>query len=640
MIKELVQFTEYALEDPVFKNIGVAPKDGLHIVLSVLKTEAQTKIAERPAFVGFYNSKKPMDTSGWPPCTDWWKSATLLGTVDTNKLFDNPSKAIHTVSPFCFAIKRTNLEGGEKFAENESLNKPQVYDRINAYFVNATKLLTNIEDHIITDAFRLALNDRTRFQRWLDESGYFEQLKGGDYVIFYLDLPIEKYDTANQKYLKDRLFTASEYTLSDPNNLEEFQGTSPWNVAFQTKKPFKTHQTSTFDIAGRVTSKEAQLILEFCDLSRRKLFPNPLPLFIYKDEITKSFKIFKQDVISGEERKKGYLELIGELQQEFKKEVGNYYLLYMLKGEIRDFEFVSRFEYQLKEKEQDHWQIFNLFKIKGRDSKTEIVYPKIRNVGDLQTHVFWKILANKYRKWEGYFNDIEEKNFDKLPCTLLAFRKYRKAIYDLIYKSMKQSMSGQIFKEIMLAGIDDDLKQARAVSLMDKLNIWFSLNHHFDPSNANFKNFYMPNKFQELLSLTQSIADSKEQVYLSDEVEFAFVAGQLIDYLLQQTEAAAPTHTMLEPFALKGTTTLLVQEIEKTFQRYGHKLPRSGRGRFEKLMCALQAYNLEIESLKKQVAMKDIKSFMLAGYFAPSVFFVKKQNADGQNQSPLGSNEN
>ena len=71
MIKELIQFTALALEDPVYRSLGVIPKEGLHIILKVEKSDEQTTIAELPAFSGVYSAKKTTEISEWLlRCTD------------------------------------------------------------------------------------------------------------------------------------------------------------------------------------------------------------------------------------------------------------------------------------------------------------------------------------------------------------------------------------------------------------------------------------------------------------------------------------------------------------------------------------------------------------------------------------------
>ncbi len=234
MIKELVQFTESVLADETFRNLGVAPKEGLHIVLQVEKMEEQTLIADKVEYAVY--SKKTKELSALhEKCAAWSQVAWM---VDTNKCFDLPVKAIHSASPFCFALKRENLEGGEKFAENQKTNKSQVYDRINAYFSKATALLDSDEEKNIADAFRLALNDRTKLQQWLNDSAFFHDVKDAEYVIFYLDLPLEKYAAANQKYVKEKLFNTGNYNVADEIDPELLHGTSNWLNGFPTKKPF------------------------------------------------------------------------------------------------------------------------------------------------------------------------------------------------------------------------------------------------------------------------------------------------------------------------------------------------------------------------------------------------------------------
>src|SRR5690606_25341159 len=217
MIKELIQFTETALADETFRNFGVKPKEGLHIVLQVEKTEEQTLISDKAEFVVFSKKTKEL-TPLHDKCAAWAQAAWM---VDTNKCFDLPTKAIHSASPFCFALKRENLEGGEKFAENKKAGKSQMYERINAYFSKAAALLDADEEKIIADAFRIVLNDKTRLHRWLDESGTFQEVKDSEYVIFYLDLPLETYAAASRKYLKQNLFNTPNYTVKDEEKPEE-----------------------------------------------------------------------------------------------------------------------------------------------------------------------------------------------------------------------------------------------------------------------------------------------------------------------------------------------------------------------------------------------------------------------------------
>src|SRR5690606_20496723 len=83
-----------------------------------------------------------------------------------------------------------------------------------------------------------------------------------------------------------------------------------------------------------------------------------------------------------------------------------------------------------------------------------------------------------------YFDEIDPKYYRPALFTLLI--KYRKPIYDFIYKSMRVGIGRQQFEDICLTGILDDIRNPtsnREYSIKSKLNIYFSLRSHFDKNN-------------------------------------------------------------------------------------------------------------------------------------------------------------
>ncbi|MCB9355066.1 MAG: hypothetical protein H6575_10915 [Lewinellaceae bacterium] len=616
MIKELVQFTADILEDPVFRNLGVAPKEGLHIVLHIEKDEEQTRILEKPAFAGLYTKKA--DMSEWLlRCTDWWKASTMLGVVDTFKVFDVPAKAIHTVSPFCIGVKRTNLEGGSQYAENQLKGKTQVYDRINAYFAKAVALLDAAEDKIIADAFRIALNDRTKVQGWLDGTGVFQDLKDGNYVVFYLDLPLERYELANQKYLKEKLFNTADYNVPDEADPEVLHGTSNWLNSFPMKKPFLTHQSATFDIAGRISSKEAQMLQEFSEMNSRrpKLFPNPLPLFILYDERRCAFKIFKEDALTGEDKRKSYLEIIGELQKEHSGEVGNYYLLFLLGGEIRDFDYVSRFEFNLRS-DGSPWLIQDMFNI-GQELK-------IYTVKDLQEQILPPMFNNslvvrrKDKDWIFHWFDDIEPAYCKSHNTFLLAMKFRKAFYDFIYKSKRQGITGNAIREILLTGILDDIRldeykngrNSEGYNIRLKLNLLFSI-HQFFSSKTNPT--FMPENITSLRANLDRVAEGSAQIETDEQ--FAFAAGQVVDRIFYESNTADRSYKYLEPFLSQSDPERFKIAIGNFIKRYKHvEFPP----RFRNTCSDVLTYPLQGD-------LQKLLPVFLAGAFSKSQLYWEKK---------------
>lgn len=612
MLKELTQFTKAALADPVFRNLNLAPREGLHIVLRAEKTPEQTLIVEEPLYAGAYSKKKKEPGDWLDKCAAW---AQVAWMVDTNKCFDPTVKAIHSASPFCFALKRTNLEGGEQYLDNQAYGKSQVYERINLYFSKAIALLEDEEEKKVAEAFRFALNDRDRLHGWLAGAEEYKAVKDGEYVLFYLDLPLEIYAAANRKYLKEKLFNTSDYNLPDPEKSELLHGTSNWFNGFPNKKPFLLHQSATFDIAGRISSEEAQALYDFSDLSRRKLLPNPLPLFVMADERERAFKIFKADAASGEEKRKGYLEIIQELWKEHPNEVGNYYLLFMAFGEIRDFDFVSRFEFNLAPN-SSQWIVEDLFKT-GQEIRLE-------TVSDLMTQVLPPMFNNalvvrrKEKDWIYHWFDDIDPAYTKTHNAFLLAMKYRKAFYDFIYKSQRQSVTGQAIEEILLTGILDDIRldkhegkyNSESLNIRTKLNLLFSLHQYFSPQpNPRF----MPDNIIELRQRVDAVA--RGDAHLETDEQFAFAAGQVVDRISWTSKSGDRSFGYLEPFLAQTDATRLKLAIANFFKRYKHA---NYSQRFQTVSAAVLAY-------PKNGNVRDLLPLFLAGVFSESLLVSDKK---------------
>ena len=148
MLKELVQFTESALIDKDFKTYGLSPKLGLHIVLKVADNGIELIKDQVPTY-DIYSKKVKNLTPIHKKAAAWSQAAWM---VSTNKCFDLPSRAIHTCSPFCFGVKRENLEGGVKYKANANNGKTQVYERIDAYFKKAQTVLTDKEESALSNS--------------------------------------------------------------------------------------------------------------------------------------------------------------------------------------------------------------------------------------------------------------------------------------------------------------------------------------------------------------------------------------------------------------------------------------------------------------------------------------------------------
>ena len=605
MIKEITQF--YNELPTEFKSLGAKPKDGLHILLR--QQDDGNIIVAQSAFT---RKKHLLEAE-----SEFLKHCQTLTQVswmiDTNKCIDTITRAIHSCSPYCLAIKRDNLVGGKNYEARKKQNKTLVYGSLDYYFKNAEKLLEQESELPPASAFVEALSSETKIHDWLKDIPEYEQVKDNEYVIFYFDVNPQAYAAAYKGYFTDERIFSKGIPVSVG---EEKFGMSGFFNGFPDKKPFLSHQTASFDISGRISATEARALFEFKEFLDRKILPNPLPIFIYKDELKKkSVSIFKQAAEKGE--RIGYQGIVENLYREFKDEVANYYLLFYQMGEIRDFDFVSKFEYELKDANGFEWEIKDLFQTDYRR--------KIQNVFDLQYAVLLPVFNNslivktktggfQYR----YFDEIDAAFCSD--TTYILLQTYRKAFYDFIYKSQRQAVTQHAFNTILQLSVLDDIRQdefksgyhTQERSIRQKLNIWFSLSEKFNLKPKDQET--MASKLQAHRAFIKALAKGETSIQTDDE--YAFAVGQVVNYLLSKSNTADRSYKRLEPFLQQVHARELNKAIARLFDSYKHEnFSNNFRGPFAEVM----AYETKAN-------MREHLPLMLAGVFSRNELFSDRES--------------
>ena len=610
MIKELINFTN-SLNSEV-KSLGMKPKDGIHVLVKILKEE-DTLYIDKDSIIRVCYTKNATeeDFSFLKKCA---QLAEVAWSINTNKCFDLPAKGIHSVSPYCVALKKESLEGGEKYNKDSK----KIYDRIDGYFANALQLVESESEKERIKLFRNFLNfkEKINFAISFFQEQY-NQLKDKEYLIFYLDEPVEKYQESNVKYLSDKLFNTAEYNV----NVEDITfGTSDFFNGFPTKKPFLMHQSATFDITSRISAPDAKSLFEIHGLLNRGIFPRPLPIFIYDNERIESVRIISKGVEKGE--KIGYQEIIKEIRTTPNIEIGNYYLLYYWGGVIKDFDYVSKFQYFLGETNESPWIISDLFDIN--------YYEELYNVFELELKLLIPIFNNALitrtktgdyqRKW---FDEIETK-YCKTDNTFLLIMKYRKAFYDYIYKSQRQSVTQKMFDDILLTGIIDDIKldelsnglHSQRRNILQKMNIWFSLSEKFNINNKNRET--MASKLQqhrEFMSLL-----TKQEVSIENDEQYAFAVGQVIYYLFTKSKTSDRSYKRLEPFMQQARSAELNKAIVRLFDSYKH----------ENFSTNFKSPFAEVLAYTADVTIRELMPVVLSGFFSKNELFSIKETAENE----------
>ena len=627
MIKEIVQLVERLPEK--LKAKGLKPKEGLHIMLS-MKLRDDTWIMDAESIQWEHYSKKSGEVSTFlERCMQLQIKAWM---IDTNKCFDLPTKAIHSCSPYCIGFKREHLEGGKKFEANADKKKDQITDRIGNYFSKAYELVSE-EERQRLKVFKQIFIDPTHplyFLNLLSENEKYAELGEGEYITFYLDEPLENYLVAHDRYLAEKLFNTAKYnTKPDKDGL--IYGTNDFFNGFNGSMPFLLHQSATFNISGRVSNEEAKKLFEFQQILPRKTLPNPLPIFIFFEELgSDDGKATLQDKVIGlfnkSGNKIGYKEIIENLWDKHKDKFANYYLLNYQNTKdglvFNDFDFVSKFEYEIKDADGHPWRIQDLFSNKGGYD--------INNVFEFQNQVVRQIFNNqlivksKENSWRyKYFDDIEEK-YSKSAPNHLNILKFRKALYDFIYKSKRKAITKPMFDEMMTVSILEDIRldkyekkqHSEYYNIYQKLNIWFSLYEKFinsQPQNSKS----MASKLADYQRFVTDIANGKEIPKNISLEEYAFAAGQVISFILSLSESADRSYQRMEPFVQKVKVEQLNTAIAHEIARYKHKILNYKESPFKRVSTFVLSFEEE----------SNIKKFLpqlLAGLFADSPFYKNK----------------
>lgn len=407
------------------------------------------------------------------------------------------------------------------------------------------------------------------------------------------------------------------------------------------KKPYLEHKTACFQngISQYIDERYAATLNKFDKLiNTNKILPNPLPIIIdninndanaidqqtylsiYKIGFEKSLALFKDKVV-----KMGFTEIFQELfKNNSQQRLSNFYLFNYSGGKIRDFDFVTNFNYEIKE-----LVIKNLF-YNNEFIKDE----KIKNVFEFERKVVIPIfnnglvtryrpdpkLENRYAFIYKYFDDIESKDYKGNMYQLVT--KYRKAFYDFIYKGRSSAITSSMLLDIILTGLKDDIKldnfkngkHLNRDSILGKLNILFSIYDYFNITNNDLT---MASKIEQFRKDLQDIIVNSRHLQDGENELFAFIAGQVVYYIQSKSKTADKSYIRLEPFLAKSRGKDFKEVIKDEFGKYKHEnYSREFSYPFAEI---------NIFSLQDDINTKDLLPYFLGGFFSDNLLFPGKQ---------------
>jgi CRISPR-associated protein Csh1 len=552
MIDEIINFEKTRKASG--ENHRSSPQIGLNILFSVeedrpvvkwgifsdreIEPENPSPDTSRFEKVGLASSTLPytflFSTEHFEKCSMLYHYSTGL---ISNKRYERKNESC---SPFSYIIKLQYIEDlvtdadWDRFVENYKTRSSQFFD-------------VKKDDHLAEEfeQFIAFLKD--------DENGFLflkdkiielaasneknVKVKKSDRVLVFFDGKEEYYQQAQANCLEAKsTLGENEAPNMDRTNEEMRFQESDWLCGFSDRKEFLQHKTAIFNKGYKIPSEHKAIINSFfTDLKAKDIFPKPLPIFIDKEELNrKAISIFNKN----KKKKPTFADIFEEIyladEGHDDTDLNNYYLLYAQtekkKLVVKDFDFVPSFIYRT-------------------DYKLESVFAEnnnmqsIANIFDFQRTIVRELFDNcLFRKDEkknvytnNYWGAVEAK-FCKTYNNYRLILQYRKAFYDFIYKSRKQSITGNILKDIVLSSVMDTLgdekyrveNRAKEERIKTLLDIYFSLNGYFDKENDNFNKITisMAKKTKELLDSARALVTS-EEIHLEEnnDMEFASVSG-------------------------------------------------------------------------------------------------------------------
>ena len=167
---------------------------------------------------------------------------------------------------------------------------------------------------------------------------------------------------------------------------------------------------------------------------------------------------------------------------------------------------------------------------------------------------------------------------------------------------------------MVFSHIKDDLKQNNSFSIKEKLNIWFSLFEKFKHNNQE-NEVTMASKLKSYQEFVAQLSMGKVDVDIATDKEFAFAAGQVIDYLLGKSQAQDKSYQLLEPYLQQAKCQEFKRAIANDIARYKHAI-NDGETRFKSVCDFVLSYDTVVN-------MKELMPEILAGAFSRCQFFYK-----------------
>ena len=536
-------------------------KDGLYVIVDDNNQEeffiykADKKIADKDLCLLDLNKNRRRDKYFDLTQKDYYSE-----WLNANKMFFD--KKIHSINYFSFFVK---LESFISKDEKKLIDRNNIQKHFES-FIDFSKYTKPDEKKVLKE-FTNTFEDENRKQNILKHLDFIEKsidryveiAQENDvknYIKVFFEADIEKYQKESEIYYSLKIFNDIKYSLDDGGFTF---GLSDSNMGLNSKKPFLEHKSRKKEAPFLIKKYEAIMTKKFFDWLKYQKYQNKKPL--------------------GEE--------------------------FFINRDFKEKSLITEYDYIPTKIDRFDDSIYYKNYLSAFENKNIIENDTIDSLEQLEIMVdeiiFNHQLMNNY--YGEVYNKLNKTFANLIYLTREAMINYFKKYDDRAFKTI-------IFKY----GLDfvlEHIRHNRELSAKKCMNLYLSL-----------KNYYLKKEEKEIMDIKAMQKNIIEKLEISDykelnSEEFFYLCGQVVKYLLSQSEKEKKTADMLEPFLRSNNSKKLKQDIELTFFKYKHKISLN-HVKFNNAMSIIMAYK-NIEKLSQ-----NMDSF-LVGVLSQNIFYIKNE---------------
>lgn len=533
-------------------------KDGLYIKIK------QDKSIE---YFIFQNDKKEINKENCFTSLDktiekkeyeWFKQVDYYSEwISANKMFYD--KKIHNINYLSFFVKLESFISKDK---KKLLEADAIKNHFNA-FINFSKFSKKEEKEILLK-YQDRFKDEDRKKDILDKYEFIE-----NHIHQFVEIAQENsvsnyikifFDEDIEKYQEESKIYYSFKIFNDISHSKTFDkkifGLSDSNMGLNAKKPYLEHKSRKLISPFMVQDFDALMIKKFFDWLKFQDYQNKRPL-------------------------------------------GNQFFI---NRDFKEKDLVIEYDYLSVEIDKFDDSIYYKNYLKIIENKRLLDSDTIDTLAHLEKIVD-EVFYN-HQLISNYYGEVYKK-LDKHFANLIYLTRDGMRNY---FRKFDERAFYQIINRYATEFVLEHLRKNRELSAKKSLNLKLSLQNH---------------KGENIMDINQMQKSIKERLDTNNyenlnEEEFFYLCGQVVKYLLSQSEAHEKKADMLEPFLRANNSEKLKNNLSQTFFKYKHKISLN-HTRLNNAMSLIMAFEDRVK------LSLNIDNFLI-GTLSDNIFYMKKED--------------